>query len=929
MARYANSIRQKIAPKFHVSKALSMLAVLVVPVICVPSITRADTIALEFVPPQIDATNICIARPPDAEVVALWGNWDGLHLPEGSQDIVRRDIKRLKQLDAVTWLPKIEQMIARLEEVDPRFAGSNALISRISAMEAAGAFEELRSLQLIPQLATQSDSLSPRFKNLLSWYYRDGVGVERNIEFANNLLIEAAYAGNADALLSLTNMTLEGEAPTGWDVAPDLATTMAFGALIGELDSSICDRASRIAREYSNGEIVEPNIQLAHDWFRFAADLGDSNSAWKVAEYHIQAEGFEKDNDLLLHYLTQAADAQLPYAQIELGRLYESGALVDKDLDTALSLYRAAATAGERPALTRLAIFLERHEDTYPNLQSEKQSVLEQLNTRDDVSGWVLTRLANNIYERDGRWAGRDQAMTYLERAATLGDLDGSIQYATGLIAQNNTPHDFERAVSILTNSVALLGNATPAKLLYGAFMCHSTDSPRIAEAQFWSTLEETMATRNVEIEAGDIWQLSRNDDPLTIARLQSHALYGSPTALANYLKHLEIDTSYGPEVLAFWEGYSNQYAFVLEAIAEIELELAQNPQDRALAIQLLRHQYAQSGGQAALSLASALLDYADETNTNIDEVIELLQEPASRGVGSALRILASLTDTATGGQLTFNQYADAIDANGDFAALLFAVPFVDDQTRAEYLQRAAGIVPCNYKNVMSLSNTFQQLGDTEGALHWANIATHLTGENPWAQTDLARVKLDLLGDEGAPEALALLEQAVLTGDPMAQTTLFELLTDSTSSVYDPTRAATMILDAVDTENTDVLTRLLSRVRSADEFAQAALEDELDFPSILLTGALSGDAFSMRAYAIYRRDNAASPTDMTESTQWFGRAAEGGDVTAMTEYGYALAFGMGTEANLDNAIYWLEQAADAGSEKAASITSLLNLNEDI
>ncbi len=928
MARYANLIRQHVAPTFRVLQAFSVLTVWGVSVICLPSMTRAETIALEFLPPQINATKICTARPPDAETVARWENWDGLRLPEGTQEIVRRDINRLKQLDAVTWLPKIELMIARLEEADPRFAGNNALISRVSAMEAAGAFEDLRSQQLVAQLAAQADSLSPSLKNSLSRYYRDGVGVDRNVEFANNLLIDAAYSGNADALLSLTSMALKNEAPAGWDVPADLAITMAFGALIGELDSSICDRASRIAREYSSGEIVERNIQLAHDWFRFAADLGDSNSAWKVVEYHMQAEGFEKDNDLLLHYLTQAADAQLPYAQIELGRLYESGALVDRDLDAALSLYRAAAVDGGRPALTRLAIFLETYADTYPDLQSVKQSALESLSTRGDVSGWVLTRLANDIYARDGRWAGRDEAMAYLERAANLGDLDGSIEYATGLIAQGNDTQDFERAVGILTNSVALLGAVTPSKLLYGAFMCNAPDSPRIAEAQYWNNIEEATATRNVEIDANDIGQLSRHDDPLTIARLQSHALYGRPKAMANYLKYLEQDTSYGPEVLAFWEGYSNQYALVLEAIAELDLELAQSPQERVLAIELLRQQHAQAGEQSALSLANALLDYANEVNASFDEIVRLLEEPAARGDGAALSLLASLIDTETGGRLVYHEYADVVDANGDFDALLFAVPFVDGQTRVEYLQRAAGIVPCDYKNVMSMSRTLQETGDFEGALHWANIATHLTGDNAWAQTNLARAKLDLLGNDAAPEALALLEKAVLTGDPTAQTTLFELLTDSTGSVYDPSRAAMMIQDAIAVENSNILNRLLSRVRSADEVAQAALEDELDFPTVLLAGALSGDVFSMRAYAIYRRDNAATPTDMAESTQWFGRAAEGGDVTAMTEYGYALAFGMGTKANLDTAIYWLEQAADAGSEKAANITSLLNLNED-
>lgn len=82
MARYANPIRLQRPPDFQVSKVLSVLAVLVAPIVSVPSITQAAPIKLEFVPPKIDATQVCIARPPDTETVARWENWDGLRLPE-------------------------------------------------------------------------------------------------------------------------------------------------------------------------------------------------------------------------------------------------------------------------------------------------------------------------------------------------------------------------------------------------------------------------------------------------------------------------------------------------------------------------------------------------------------------------------------------------------------------------------------------------------------------------------------------------------------------------------------------------------------------------------------------------------------------------------------------------------------------------------
>jgi TPR repeat protein len=915
-------------PKTIFSRFLIVLGMSVAHVVGGANIVRAAPLDLEFVPPQIEPTRICVPRPPDAQTVALWGNWDGVRLPAVSAAIVSRDINRLKQLDATRWLPTIEQMIARLEESEPRFAGTNALMARISAMEAAGEFEALNSQQLVAQLAADIETLSPRLKNEVSQYYRDGIGVPLDIEFANSLLIDAAYGGNADALLSLAKMELDGEGLDAWDVPTDLAVTMAFGALVGELDPYICDRATRIAREYISGEIVVQNAQLSHDWFRFAADLGDSNSAWKVVEFHSQAEAFEKDNDLLVRYLTQAADAQISYAQIELARLYEAGSLVDRNLDTALSLYRAAATSGLRPGLTRIMIFLEEHAERYPNLQEERLAALQQLSELDDVSGWVFTRLAEESYLRQGRWAGRADAMAYLERAAELDDLDGSVELAMGLIAQRNSPETFERAVDILSRSVTTLGGVRPTRLLYGAFMCSALDSPRLQEAQYWNATEDATATLNVEISASRLYDLSAQTDPLLIARLQSQALYGRSRSMANYLKYLEVNPAIPPETLAFWQEYSNQFSDVLTATAKLELELAQSPQQRVLAIDLLRQEYVSSGGSAALLLAEALLNFTTDVDFKREEVRNLLIRSASLGQGKAMSLLTTLEGGNNGAEEIYLQFADVIEANGDFDAILFAIPYVDAEVRDDYLSRAAGIISCDYKNVITLSRLLNDINDKNGALHWLEIAGQLIDNNAWAMTDLARSRLDIVGPLAAPDALELFETAAAMGNDTATTGTFELLVAIDLPTYAPDRAAEMISQAVDQQNAKILNLLLGRYRRADPSAKAVIDNMLDMPSIYLVAAQSGDVFSMRAYAVHLRDTATGGDDLNTSTAWFERAAQGGDVTAMAEYGYALAFGIGTDANLDAAVIWLEQAADAGSAKAASITSLLNLNED-
>ena len=84
----------------------------------------------------------------------------------------------------------------------------------------------------------------------------------------------------------------------------------------------------------------------------------------------------------------------------------------------------------------------------------------------------------------------------------------------------------------------------------------------------------------------------------------------------------------------------------------------------------------------------------------------------------------------------------------------------------------------------------------------------------------------------------------------------------------------------------------------------------------------------MRAYGQYLQETAEDAGTLAESTDWLRKAAEGGDTTAMAEYGEALAFGIGTQANPAEAVTWLEKAAAGGSRKATEITALIRLSEE-
>ncbi|WP_226628891.1 tetratricopeptide repeat protein [Alloyangia pacifica] len=890
------------------------------------------TLDLEFRPPDLDIDPICVARPPDEETTAFWAAWDAEALPDWETAMVRRDLSRLMHLDPARWFDTAMAMIERLEERDPRFLGQNALLARIAVMEAAGRFEALMRSRMVPQLADYGDTLSAGSRTALARFYRDGIGVPRDVDEADALLISAGFAGNADALLTLSSMALAGEAPAAWDVPLELAVTMAFGALVGELNTTICDRTARIAREYHSGEIVTKSPQLAHDWFRFTADLGDAHAAWKVVEYHLEAEGFRKSNDLLLKYLTQAADAGLPYAEIELGRQYESGALLPRDLDRALELYERAAADGARAGLTRVALFLELHAAEFPDKRPRRLEALRALVSLADAPGWAFTRLAAAVIEDKGRWAGAAEARALLEEAVAREDLDGTVSLAELLLAQPGDPSDFDRAVDLLSRAVSVSGGVTPLKVLSSAFACRAQDAPRLQEAAYWAGLERETDTANLDLPGERLVSLSPRREPLVYAVLQSHALYGRPSALAGWLRLLQRDPAASDEMRSFWLEHSKRYGLVSDALMKTQAELGGRRDERLQEARRLRARYAKSGPSTALKLAEMLLDSppGDTPLRRMEEQAEalaLLEAPAAEGMGRAMQLMADHARSAVERRDIFERYREVIAADGDFEALLFAVPFLaPGEQRARYLARAKGIMTCDYKSAISMANVSILIGERTIAEHWIEVSRHLLDDNAWAMTDLAKTVL-ALGRPGArPEAVELLTRARAMGDETASRTLFDLAIASGTDSYDPQQAAAMLTEASAQAEYALLTSFLSRLRRADERVRVPIAQLLDMADLYRRAAESGDLISMRSYGLFLQDTAASPAQLSEASDWLRRAAEGGDTAAMSEYGEALAFGIGVTPDPERAIHWLERAAAQGNQRAAGITRLVRMS---
>ena len=895
--------------------------------VSMPAGLAAQSLNLGFEPPEMAVTPVCVARSSDLDLVAEWAAWDGKTLPDRDVGLINRDIRRLAEIDAVAWNDTIEKVITILPKVSPSFTKDHVILARIEQMTATGQLQALKSEGLVQQLLDRADENSPRMLNALAEYLIEGIGIDRDVARGEEMLMAAGYGGNADALLTLSRLSVAGKAPVGWDINPQLAVTMAFGALVGQMDPLICDRIARIAREYSSGEVVALDHDLAMRWYRFAADLGDPIAAWRVAEYQLQSELVTKDNAVLLTYLEKAAAGDLPYAQVALGRVYETGALRPADLEKAQTLYETAARNGDRAALIRLSGFLETQLLDRPDLQPAYRDTLVQLGAMTDPPGWAFAKLAALILSEQGRWAGLQEARALLERGAELDDLAAIQMLAEMDLGSATTDAQFYAVIDRLTYAVTVLGETGPTADLQKAFLCNAPGAPLLDQAKYWADAEEALGSSSLEFNDEALAQLIKNPDPLAMAALQTQALYGRSTPLANLLAVLEQDKT---AVLQqeFWTKYAARFPNVATARAGIALSQASTPAARSVAMDLFRKAYAEGEQAAALKLAEALM--ADGTPAARAEALTLLVTLAQTGHGEAMALLPvadpnTYPDTAA----VFAAYAPVIEARGDFAAIMLAVPHLgDDAERQAYRLRAASVMECSFPEAITMAQQFGNDGDKSQAARWLAIATHLAGNDGWQIVKLADSYRSIIGDNAEEIALAFYGRAYSLGNRTAVQRLLRLQGDPAQPGYDQARVVDLFVDLVNLSDADQIPEVLFDVSRKEPGLRQAVEARLDLDALYQRSAEAGNPAAMRDHARRLRASAVTDAEVEAATDWLIRASEAGDVPSMVMLAQAYSMGIGVPASLDDARGWLEQAALAGDPTAIDMVKLFTFDKE-
>ncbi|GHC56704.1 tetratricopeptide repeat protein [Neogemmobacter tilapiae] len=891
---------------------------------------HAQPIPLIFEPPQIEPQAICTSRAPDARIIARWQDWDGLSLQGQDTAQVQTDLDRLAELDAPAWYDKALLAIDLLATTDPDFTAQDQALARIEWMVAAGKQAELANLRLVPALLEQDSAPSPRRQRALAGLLLRGNGITADPDKGLQMLIAAANGGNADAILELVSMQIAGAKVEGWDVAPDMGVTMAFGALVGQLDADICNRVTRIAREYKNGDVVAADLALSERWYRFAADLGDLGAAWKVAEFHMRSEGVVKDNAILLKYLTMAADGGSPVAQVNLGRIYETGALVAQDLTRAETLFHAAAGQDDRGGMIRLALFLQDKVQRDPAAMPDYRAALDALVARSDAPGWALLAAADAVLTDKGRWAGEAAAMAFLQRASDQGDGMALRRLANMKMRGITTDQAFYPLVDDLIASVQTLGTIEPMNDLRAAFACRAPDAPLIDDAEYWR--EQALATGIETMAFGpeELLELARSNDPLTLARLQSQALSGRATAVAQYLTLIEKG-DFTVVQQDFWEEYAKEYPEVLQSRGRLALSLARTQTERTAALDLFRQALAAGEVEAGLYLARALLDNDDAKPADMAEAAALLEPLAGQGMGAAMRLLPQadplrFPDMAA----TLAEYAGVIDARGDVDALLIAAEFLPDPAaRQDHLARAQALTSCNFDQAARFAEFMGKTGDAAGFAQWIKTAGYLAEDEGWRLTRMG----DLLSRYGTEAEKAGAEGLYLAGyaagNRVAMLRLLSNYAKPDNPKYDPLKATEVYIALVMATRPGDLPELLIRINEEEAVIRQAVMSAVDPEQIFKVAAEAGDPVAMREYAFRLREANPDAEQVAKAAAMLAQASEMGDVEAMVEYAVSLAFGVGVEPSRDEALMWLNKAAAMGNQRALTLVATLGLSESV
>ena len=247
--------------------------------------------------------------------------------------------------------------------------------------EAASSFAGEQAKQTKGHSPDESNAGQGFAQYALGKKYRDGQGVERNIQKAVELFTLAAKQGNSFAAFALGKMYLSNDASLPRDEATALNwityasergnqfaqcylgklllkgadgipqdTNAALRWLRASVDQGNVYAEYALAMAYLKGKIVPKDALKALELLRHASSQDHQFAQYQLGKMLLQGEETPKDVAAAVHWLTVSAMHGNQYAQYALGKLYLLGKDVEKDKSSAAKWFQMAADQGNEYA---------------------------------------------------------------------------------------------------------------------------------------------------------------------------------------------------------------------------------------------------------------------------------------------------------------------------------------------------------------------------------------------------------------------------------------------------------------------------------------------------------------------------------------------------------------------------------------------------
>ncbi len=229
--------------------------------------------------------------------------------------------------------------------------------------------------------------LEPKYIDLVAWDYKNGKnGIEKNIQLAVDWYVKEGQAGDPDGYKWAGDIYYFGEE----NFPPDQMQASAYyreGANNGSVrcfydlgyayqygqgvakdpkralkyiqegaDKGDAAAMEKLGNYYENGFAgLEQNYEMAANCFRDAINAATERFAVTNAQndlglLYLEGKGVPKLYDRAMEYFKQAEDAGDKYAPWNIGRMYDNGWGVDRDINQARAHMQIAADRGHQSA---------------------------------------------------------------------------------------------------------------------------------------------------------------------------------------------------------------------------------------------------------------------------------------------------------------------------------------------------------------------------------------------------------------------------------------------------------------------------------------------------------------------------------------------------------------------------------------------------